>query len=260
MIVLVSKPPEKSVEEKVFAQIEKMDKPVVVCLLEGDTSRRCRDGVYLCDNLLGAAEQAVRLSGVRVQPREAIREVGVQEIASAKAMLQPGQTKVCGLFCGGTLCAEALFILRRHWRIRSNISHRDEEKIAGKEPCTENLLLDLGDDEFTNGRPHPMIEPSLRGEWIEKAAQRPEVGVILLDFEIGYGSHPDPAGVTIESIRAARKAAEAQGRNLVFVGYICGTEEDKQNLAAQAAALKAEGVILARSNMEAANIVVDILE
>lgn len=261
VVVLVSKPPEKSVEDKIFQKISEMKKPVVVCLLEGDMSRSCREGVYLCDNLLSAAERAVELAGASAKAEDTVTGCTAEQIRKAKAQLKPEQTKVCGLFCGGTLCAEALFILRRRLgKIRSNISHHAEEKIDGKQVCTENLLLDLGDDEFTNGRPHPMIEPSLRDEWVVKAAQRPEVGVILLDFEIGYGSHQDPAGVAVDSIRAARAAAAEQGRELVFVGYICGSKGDKQDLAAQAAVLEAEGVLLARSNKEAANIVADILE
>ena len=121
------------------------------------------------------------------------------------------------------------------------------------------MLLDLGDDEFTNGRPHPMIEPSLRNGKIAEQGDDPEVGVILLDFELGYGSHGDPAGETVPAIREARARARAQGRELAVVGYICGTAADKQDLSGQRAALLAEGVILAESNVEAAQTAADIL-
>lgn len=262
IIVLVSKPPEQSVADKIFELLNTLEKPVVVCFLEGDTARECREGVYLCDNLLDAARTAVQLAGVAQDAgREEARAARLQEeIARARELLQPGQRSVRGLFCGGTLCAEALFVLRgRLGKIRSNVSHRDGEKIDGKEACRGSVLLDLGDDEFTNGRPHPMIEPSLRNGKIAEQGDDPEVGVILLDFELGYGSHGDPAGETVPAIREARARARAQGRELAVVGYICGTAADKQDLSGQRAALLAEGVILAESNVEAAQTAADIL-
>ena len=260
--MLVSKPPEQSVADKIFELLDTLEKPVVVCFLEGDTARKCREGVYLCDNLLDAARTAVKLAGVAQDAgREEARAARLkEEIAGARGLLQPGQKSVRGLFCGGTLCAEALFVLRgRLGKIRSNVSHRDGEKIDGKEACRGSVLLDLGDDEFTNGRPHPMIEPSLRNDKIAEQGDDPEVGVILLDFELGYGSHGDPAGETVPAIREARARARAQGRELAVVGYICGTAADKQDFAGQRAALLAEGVILAESNVEAAQTAADIL-
>ena len=117
----------------------------------------------------------------------------------------------------------------------------------------------MGDDEFTNGRPHPMIEPALRNDIIAEQGSDPTVGVVLLDFELGFGSHDDPVGQTLPAIRAARAAAAEEGRELAFVGYVCATEGDKQGLAAQTALLEQEGVIVARSNREAALLAASIL-
>ncbi len=263
IIVLVSKPPEQSVADRIFDLLDTLEKPAVVCFLEGDTARTCRQGVYLCDNLLSAAKMAVKLAGVEEdRGREEIRLERLREqIRQAKGRLLPEQNSVRGLFCGGTLCAEALFVLRgRLGGVRSNVSHRAGERIDGNEQCRGNVLLDLGDDEFTNGRPHPMIEPSLRNDKIAEQGDDPEVGVILLDFELGYGSHGDPAGETVPAIREARRRALARGRELAVVGYICGTAADKQDIEGQRAALMAEGVILAESNVEAAHTAADILQ
>ena len=114
-----------------------------------------------------------------------------------------------------------------------------------------NTIIDLGDDAFTVGRPHPMIEPELRNDRLLAEALDPETAVVLLDFELGYGSHEDPAGVALEAIRAAQEKNRAAGREVLCVGYILGTDSDFQNYAAQRAALEEAGVLVAGSNLDA---------
>ena len=261
VICLVSKPPAPVVEEKIFALLEQTDKPVVVCFLEGSTKRKTKANIHLCTNLYEAALKSVSLAGIPVKTgcgqTKAKREA---EVMAARSLLKPNQKYLRGFFCGGTLCAESLAILRpRLDGLKSNTSKHAEEAISKQASYTGNILLDMGDDEFTSGQPHPMIEPALRNDIIEQQGKNPEVGVVLLDFEIGYGSHDNPVGETIASIRRAKEEARSQGRELVFVSYICGTDKDKQNLAEQQALLLAEGVILAGSNKEAAEIAADIL-
>ena len=89
-----------------------------------------------------------------------------------------------------------------------------------------HVCVDLGEDEFTQGRLHPMIDPSLRNRRILQEARDPATAVILLDIVLGYGAHPDPAGATVEAIREAQHLAAAAGRHLVFVASVCGTEGD----------------------------------
>lgn len=261
VIVLVSKPPEKEVEEKIYALLQATKKPVVVCFLEGEKKSDLREDIYFADTLFEAAQIAVRVQSNQISKTCYVDQTNrKEEMELAAKQLNINQTLVCGLFCGGTLCAEALIVLReRLGEIKSNISHRMGEEIRSLDDWGYNLLLDLGEDQFTNGRPHPMIEPSLRCDWIIKEAKNPKLGVILLDFEIGYGSHDNPAGVTAEAIREARDVAEKEGRELIFVGYICGTDLDKQTMELQKTILLKEGVILAESNVEAANLVADIL-
>lgn len=262
VIALVSKPPAPSVEEKIFALLEQTEKPVVVCFLEANTNRKTKAHLHLLPNLLQAAQKAVQLAGIGADSAKSCADPDAtnEQVRQARQLLKPEQTCLRGLFCGGTLCAEALSILRaRLGETRSNISHREGETINGQGVYTGNVLLDMGDDAFTRGRPHPMIEPALRSDTIVQQGSDATVGVVLLDFEIGYGSHNNPVGETLGAIRAAKAAAKAQGRTLVFVSYVCGTDKDKQNLAEQRAALLREGVILGDSNVEAANIAADIL-
>lgn len=263
VLALVSKPPAPAVEAKIFSLLEQTQKPVVVCFLDGDTARVTKKEIRLHNNLLAAARDAVSLSGVMTATgaEDKLKEQVAGQVRAAAAALADSQQYLRGLFCGGTLCAEALSILRNRLDsgIRSNISHRPGEELRDGE-AGGNILIDLGDDQYTNGRPHPMISPSLRNELIEAQGSDPSAGVLLLDFELGYGSHEDPAGEAAPSIRRAKQTAGDQGRSLAIVGYICGTEGDKQGLDAQRAKLENAGVILVGSNVEAAETAADILD
>ena len=122
----------------------------------------------------------------------------------------------------------------------------------------EHAVVDLGDARLTRGRPHPMIDPRLRAERILEEAADPEVAVILLDVVLGYGAHDDPAGALAPVIREARQTAERAGRSISFVASVCGTSGDPQNAPTQERGLEDAGVILGRSNAEAARIALEL--
>jgi FdrA protein len=116
----------------------------------------------------------------------------------------------------------------------------------------ENTIIDMGDDEFTQGRPHPMIDPSLRDARIREEAADPSTAVILFDVVLGYGSALEPTSGLIGVISSARARAQAEGRHIAFVAYVCGTDQDPQNRTSIVASLKSAGVFIASSNSEAA--------
>ncbi len=116
-------------------------------------------------------------------------------------------------------------------------------------------LIDLGGDEFTRGQPHPMIDHRLRNERMLQEAADPEVALILFDVVLGHGANPDPVGAMLPAIGDARTTAGRSGRQIAFVGFVCGTEADPQGLVRQSRALQEEGVILATSNAQAARTV-----
>lgn len=257
VIVLISKPPAKSVEEEILRQASLVNKPVLICFIDGDENSQGEGNIHFVHSLYDAAKKSTELAGIN---GEESKDSKLNNLEELKELLRPEQKYFRGLFCGGTLCAEALSILRNDFEgITSNVAKKDSEKLKDINNYRGNVLLDLGEDEFTRGKPHPMIEPSLRLEKIAKQAQDPQVGVILMDFVLGYGSHEDPVGVSIEAIEEAKKIAKASGRNLIFVAYICGTDLDKQGYMKQKEALEAQGIILAESNLHAANIVMEIL-
>jgi FdrA protein len=117
-----------------------------------------------------------------------------------------------------------------------------------------HACVDLGEDEFTQGRLHPMIDPSLRNRRILQEARDPATAVILLDVVLGYGAHPDPAGAAVEAIREAQRIAEIDGRHIVFIASVCGTEDDPQPLGQQEAKLRDAGVLVLPDDASAARL------
>jgi FdrA protein len=164
------------------------------------------------------------------------------------------------LFSGGTFAYEAMLILQAAvGPVYSNLPLPLEDALTDPAHSREHTVLDLGADEFTVGRPHPMIDLSVRAARIRAEAADPTTGVILLDVVLGYGAHPDPAHGLADAIRAARTAAAAAGRDLAVVASVCGTEADPQRLSAQQAQLAAAGVRLAPSNAAAARLALRVL-
>lgn len=261
LIVLVSKPPAKAVEKKILEYVQNIDTPVIVSFIEGNSEEVEKLGLTFGYNLYDTAKKAVEMAkGMKIRETDSKSNELKKQIEDAKQTLNPEQKYVRGLYGGGTLCAESLSILRKYIKgIKSNVAKHDDEKLKDTDNYSGNVLLDLGEDEFTKGRPHPMIDPTIRLNRIKREAEDKTVAVILLDFELGYGSHEDPVGVTIPAIEEAKNIAASNNNQIVFVAYICGTDTDKQNLKKQTEMLIDAGVIIADSNVEAANTVAEIL-
>lgn len=236
VVVLISKPPAPSVAAKVLAAASAASKPVVVNFLGGDVDEIRASGAHPASTFEEAAHTAARL-GLGAPPTPL--EDDTEDPAKLVAGLRPGQDRIAGLYSGGSLASEAKVVLRA---------------VLGAETAAAQRIVDLGDDEYTVGRPHPMIDPRLRSEKIAEAGGDPQVAVVLLDVVLGYASHPDPAGALIPAIRAAAEAAAADGRGLAFVASVCGTAGDPQGLAGQRAILADAGVHLAASNARAARL------
>lgn len=225
VVVLVSKPPSRRVTSIVRAAARATGKPTVEMLLGAPPLTD--DSIVSAASLEEAAVGAVALATGREPP--ALGHASATRPAPVKG-------RILGLFSGGTLCSEAEVLLARHV------------------PSVPRELIDLGADEYTVGRPHPMIDPRLRSDLIARAAADPDVGVILLDVVLGHGSHPDPAGALVGAIATAQERSAANARSLRFVASVCGTEADPQLLSRQEATLANAGVLLAPSNARAARL------
>jgi len=243
-IVLISKPPSEAIAEKVVEKASESGKPVIANFIGADLSDWSQVGVAVVRTLEDAAYAAV---GQQSVPPKSVS----LPISTERKYLR-------GLFSGGTLCYEALLILEDSLGpINSNIPLNKSNKLEDVWHSKGHTAIDLGDDAFTIGRPHPMIDMRLRNERILQEAADPETAVVLLDVVLGYGAHPDPAGELAPVIEKAREAS--QGR-VVFIASVCGTEGDPQVLSKQERQLKDVGVYLAESNAQAARMAGHILK
>jgi hypothetical protein len=263
VLVVLSKPPHPEVARRVIEAASSAAKPVVLAFpgMDGEgllpEEARPASTPMLARTLEEAAMRAVQLAGAGVPPGADTRDRGLEEIALREASkLAPTQRYVRGLFSGGTFCYEAMLTLRQALGpVYSNTPLVPEWALPrpahahGRHAC-----LDLGSDEFTLGRPHPMIDMSLRAKRMLEEAADPEVAVLLLDVVLGYGAHPDPAGELAPAIVAAKERAASGGRYLAVVAHVCGTEGDPQGLERQERALAAAGAVLAPSNASAARL------
>ncbi len=236
-IVLISKPPAADVAARVIARVAESKKPFTVCFL-GAKNLALPSNAKLAPTLKAAAEMAVG---------KALSE-GAQAVAVASAK---GKV-IRGLYSGGTLCAEAqIVLLERGIVSASNVPVPGTEAI-GKSKSPHHLI-DLGDDEYTLGRPHPMIEPSVRDAPLAAALADPNVGVILTDIVLGYGGHLDPAGHFVAALSKAAKSRPA------IVASVTGVDGDPQGYAGQIAKLREAGVIVAPSNADAAELAANLV-
>jgi succinyl-CoA synthetase alpha subunit len=247
VIVLISKPPDPEIAERVLDAASRAGKPVVANFLGAHPDRVRRDNVHPARTLEDAARLAVALAG------DADAQAGAAGPKDASEVeLASGQRHIRGLYSGGTFCYEALLLLTEEFGpIASNTPLERELMLADIWRSQQHTVIDLGDDAFTRGRPHPMIDQTLRRERILQEAADPEVAVILLDVVLGYGAHPDPASELALTLQEARNLARAAGRSLALVGSVCGTASDPQDLPRQEALLREAGVLLAQSNAQA---------
>jgi hypothetical protein len=126
-----------------------------------------------------------------------------------------------------------------------------EYKLKDVFKSQEHTCVDFGDDDFTKGRPHPMIDPSIRVEQLSVEARDETVAVVLLDFVLGYGAHKDPVDEMSQAIKDAKSLQESKGNHLIVVASVCGTENDPQDLMESERRLKEAGVIVMPSNAQA---------
>jgi FdrA protein len=255
VIALISKPPAESVTPKILDAARASGKPVIANFLGGKPAG-ANHGVQFTTTIEQTAEMVLRQVGGGDLRSFELNQAELRRIADVEIrQLTAGQRYLRGLFSGGSLCDEAMGILSEALGgIYSNIPLAPELALDDAWRSKGNCCVDLGEEEFTRGRPHPMIDPRLRQERLLREADDPAVAVILLDVVIGYGSHHDPAGALGESIRAARARAAAAGRYLPVVAHVCGTAQDPQGLEQQEQKLRDAGALVLPTNAQAARV------
>jgi len=251
VIVLVSKPPSSKIADTLVQAARLVGKPVVVNFIGYATASRRVDNVFFATTFDETAELAIRLID---SPEDFAAQPDISKFA-------PGQRYLRGLFSGGTLQYEALLILRDYVPVvYSNAPLDKKNKLEDSLVSKAHTVIDLGEDEFTVGRLHPMMDNDLRIRRLEKEASDPEVAVILLDVVLGYGAHGDPASELAPAIAAAIRVAKEAGRYLEVVAIVSGTDGDPQGMEGQIKVLKESGAKIETSNDAAARYVGRLLQ
>jgi FdrA protein len=248
VIVLVSKPPVPSVTRAVLAAARATGKPVVVHFLGTAPPARQVGLLHFASSLADAARLAVDLveSSDRVAPLSAGPSPPNTEATSGYLR---------GLFSGGTLASEALHALKSFVTpLHSNLEGEGVRPLESPARSEAHTILDLGTDEYTVGRLHPMIDSDLRLRRLAQEAADPEVGLVLLDVVLGDGAHSDPAGELAPAIADARRT-----RDVEFVAVVIGTDEDPQGLESQVETLRGAGALVFEDLTNALSHVVDRL-
>ncbi|MCG2726638.1 MAG: acyl-CoA synthetase FdrA [Elusimicrobia bacterium] len=261
IILLVSKPPYPSIMKKIILAAKNIKKPIVAVFLGGTLKAKLRDNFYFAKTLQEAALKAVYIAkeGKPHQANVRIFDIntGIEKIAIEHSKNKNFREKYLrGFFTGGTFASEAQIVLKdiigKTW---SNVPLDKKYKLKNSLMLKENSIVDLGEDEFTLGRPHPMIDYSLRNKLIVSESKKADIAVILLDMVLGYGSNMKPIADILPALRQAFK----NNRKLSIVASVTGTETDPQTRSKVVNALKKAGVVVADSNASASKLAGEIL-
>lgn len=248
VIVVISKPPAKAVRDKVLAALRNVTKPVVTIFL-GEKPTYHEENLYHAYTLEETARIAVDL--LNHQPIEVMSE----EIEIPTVHLQDSQKHIKGYYSGGTLASETAMLIADAMKLEDGLIKKDGFVLK----TDGNEVIDLGDDMYTQGKPHPMIDPEKRIEMIQQAADDETTAIILLDVVLGYGAHDDMATALAPTIKETIAKAQAKGRELIVIGTVVGTTSDPQNFFHQKQLLEEAGVLVCDSNNQAVRTALGIL-
>jgi hypothetical protein len=168
-----------------------------------------------------------------------------------------------GLFAGGTSCYEAIVIAREGGlHLTSNLDEGEEVADRVRHPAErpgEHLMIDYGDDAMTDGRLHPIIDPTLRLQHLAGLPVGRTPTVVILDVVLGYGAHPDPAPDTAAAIKQAIGQAAADGASLAVVVSLTASAGDPQGREHTARLLRDAGASVHASNGAAVRVALDLI-
>jgi len=237
VVIIVSKPPAKAVRDKISARLSSFSKPVVT-LFVGEKPEYHEENFYHCYTLDETARTAVGLVRGQKIPE------GTVEVDESEFYKAEDKKTIKAYYSGGTLANEAAMLIKD--AMGCKVPPEDVEGYMLR--LDGHVVVDLGDDAYTKGKPHPMIDPAKRIECMESAVDDESTGVILLDIMLGYGSHEDMAGALLPSIKRLQKKAEDADRKVFFVSTVCGTKSDYQGYDDAVNKLKEAGVIVCDTN------------
>ncbi len=276
VIAIVSKPPSPAVEQKIMDYaVDNGTKKYVLAFIGGGTpdGKLAGSSDEKLERAANAGRTIVRVNSLASSALAIAAVLGDEQLRNALShtyfppeglvtllkkewsRLQDTQRFIRALYTGGTFTYEAQVILSDiidDGLIYSNAPIQRVRQLQDSFKSEKHSVIDLGEEEFTKGRPHPMIDPTIRKFRILEEARDPEVGVILLDFVLGYGANPDPVGAVLEELKRAKEIAQENGRYLPIVAHVCGTRNDIQGYDQSVSNLNNIGCIVMPTNALAA--------
>lgn len=257
-IVLIARKMSETMLETILSQVKTCKKPVVACFMGSDQAKVEASGAIWAENLDDCAQKALGLLGKTVA-FDSDEEITLQAQDAIRGMNRE-QKYVRGIYCGGTYCDEAMGVMQEKiGGIHSNCPLSPELKLENSYVSVGNTVIDYGEEEFTLGKPHPTLEPSMRLPAIIKEGEDEETAVILLDFILTPPEHIDPAGVTIKALQTAAELARQRGGEIAVVASVLGTDADLQNVTLQRTKLREAGVYVCKSNRQASQLAGEII-
>jgi len=255
VIAFVSKPLGEQLAEGLVSRIAACKKPIVCCFLGLDSPLQLPKK---SDRVVRIIDEAVKASIDLLEPGSKSGNLTLtpKELAwceEERGLWSPEQRYLRGVFAGGTFTYQSQQVLKDAGiRVYSNAPLSHHMTLADPDVSQYHTIVDMGDEFYTLGRPHPMISGALRNERIEQEAKDPQMAILFLDFILGYNASEDPVGELLDSIILAQRKAESYGGHLTVVASMCGTDQDPQDFAMQKALLDQQDVFIFNSNARAA--------
>jgi FdrA protein len=262
VITIITKPPEARTLATLLERIETCRKPVVGCFL-GIDQRSLAEMTNF--QPAGTIDEAVRhaiakSNGRLVASSEGLSAETLAVLQEEKRGWSPDQKYLRGILAGGTFCYQSQQILEvAGIPIHSNSPIDAKDRLEHPDRSIEHTIVDMGEDFYMVGKPHPMIDGTMRRQRILAESRDPLVAVLYLDFILGYNASMDPVGELLDAILEAKRAAKDRGGSLTVVASVCGTEEDPQVLGLQVKMLQEAGVLVFRSNAIATTVLCHLL-
>ncbi len=255
VVVVVSKPFPYEIQRKILRFLKKCRKPAFINFVGSRDLHVSGEHVIQCRTLEETALRAVSTisgEGFDLASFSTIHPKMFKIAEKEASQLAVGQKFVRGLFTGGTLGSEACLIIKTMLGdVHTNMNVEYATRLSDPNQSIRHTIVDLGAEEFTLGKPHPILNPLVEKERIVLEAKDPETAVLLLDIILGYSAHPDPASIIIPILQKAKGLAALDGRYLPIVVSVCGTDQDPQDHSRQQRKLEKAGVIVMPSNAKA---------
>jgi FdrA protein len=262
VIAFISKPPGAATLEHLLEKFDSCHKPVIGCFLGVDSEAISgRKNLIPANTIDEAVRLAINTTGSSIRQRSELSQDDLKILADERAAWSSEQRYLRGILAGGTFCYQSQQILQKAGiTVYSNSPLNPKYKLAHPDKSTQNTIVDMGDEYYMVGKPHPMIDGTMRRQRITAECHDPEVAILYLDFILGYNASMDPVGELIDAVDEAKQVYKQRGGSLTVIASICGTEDDPQDLPFQAKMLREAGVLVYSSNARASSACCWLLE